>query len=407
MKVIDLFAGAGGLSEGFKRQGFNIVSHVEMDKSACLTLKTREAYFYLKEQGKIDTYKKYITGEISRDELYGYIPDDILKRVINESISDETIEDIFKLIGNEEIDIIIGGPPCQAYSLVGRSRDPNRMKNDPRNYLYRQYIKFIIKYKPKLFIFENVTGILSAQEGKIFENIKDEMKKVGYNLDYRILDASDFGVLQSRKRVILIGWKVDINFSYPDFGEVELKGTINDLFHDLPSIQSGDSIEVGKYLNTSNEILTEMKIRSKEWDILTQHTARKNNDRDLKIYKYCVEIWNKERRRVRYDELPKDWITHNNLESFLDRFKVVDGSGLSHTMVAHISKDGHHYIHPDINQNRSLTVREAARIQSFPDDYYFETCRTDAFRQIGNAVPPLMAEKIAIKVLEEIKKQRI
>lgn len=395
MKVIDLFAGAGGLSEGFKRQGFNIVSHVEMDKSACLTLKTREAYFYLKEQGKIDIYKKYITGEISRDELYGYIPDDILKRIINESISDETIEDIFKLIGNEEIDIIIGGPPCQAYSLVGRSRDPDRMKNDPRNYLYRQYIKFIKKYKPKLFVFENVIGILSAQEGKIFESIKDEMKEVGYNLDYRILDASDFGVLQSRRRVILIGWKTDIDFSYPDFENVELKWNINDLFHDLPSIQSGDSMEVGKHLDMKNEILDEMKIRSSEWDILTQHTARKNNDRDLKIYKYCVEIWNEERRRVRYDELPEELRTHNNLESFLDRFKVVDGLGVCHTMVAHISKDGHHYIHPDITQNRSLTVREAARIQSFPDDYYFETCRTDAFRQIGNAVPPLMAEMIA------------
>lgn len=395
MKVIDLFAGAGGLSEGFKRQGFNIVSHVEMDKSACLTLKTREAYFYLKEQGKIDIYKKYITGEISRDELYGYIPDDVLKRVINESISDETIEDIFKLIGNEEIDIIIGGPPCQAYSLVGRSRDPDRMKNDPRNYLYRQYIKFIKKYKPKLFVFENVIGILSAQEGKIFESIKDEMKEVGYNLDYRILDASDFGVLQSRRRVILIGWKTDIDFSYPDFENVELKWNINDLFHDLPSIQSGDSMEVGKHLDMKNEILDEMKIRSSEWDILTQHTARKNNDRDLKIYKYCVEIWNEERRRVRYDELPEELRTHNNLESFLDRFKVVDGLGVCHTMVAHISKDGHHYIHPDITQNRSLTVREAARIQSFPDDYYFETCRTDAFRQIGNAVPPLMAEMIA------------
>lgn len=395
MKVIDLFAGAGGLSEGFKRQGFNIVSHVEMDKSACLTLKTREAYFYLKEQGKIDIYKKYITGEISRDELYGYIPDDVLKRVINESISDETIEDIFKLIGNEEIDIIIGGPPCQAYSLVGRSRDPDRMKNDPRNYLYRQYIKFIKKYKPKLFVFENVIGILSAQEGKIFESIKDEMKEVGYNLDYRILDASDFGVLQSRRRIILIGWKTDIDFSYPDFENVELKWNINDLFHDLPSIQSGDSMEVGKHLDMKNEILDEMKIRSSEWDILTQHTARKNNDRDLKIYKYCVEIWNEERRRVRYDELPEELRTHNNLESFLDRFKVVDGLGVCHTMVAHISKDGHHYIHPDITQNRSLTVREAARIQSFPDDYYFETCRTDAFRQIGNAVPPLMAEMIA------------
>lgn len=398
MKVIDLFAGAGGLSEGFKRQGFQIVSHVEMDEAACLTLKTREAYHYLKDKGNLDLYKKYITGEITREEFYKNIPEHVLKRVINKTISDETIEDIVELIGNDEIDIIIGGPPCQAYSVVGRSRDPNRMKDDPRNYLYKQYIKFIERYNPKLFIFENVTGILSAQQGEIFKNIKYEMKEVGYNLDYEILNAADFGVLQNRKRVILIGWREDINFSYPKFNKVESKWNINDLFYDLPRLKSGDSIEVGKYCNEGNELLSKINIRDSEWDILTQHTARMNNDRDLEIYKYCVEVWNKEGRRVRYDELPESLITHKNLKSFLDRFKVVDGLGISHTMVAHISKDGHHYIHPDIDQNRSLTVREAARIQSFPDDYYFETCRTDAFRQIGNAVPPLMAERIADEI---------
>lgn len=400
MKVIDLFAGAGGLSEGFRKQGYEIVSHVEMDESACLTLKTREAYYYLKEQGKLDIYKKYITGQITRDELYEAIPSYILKRVINKTISDETIEEIFELIGHNDIDIIIGGPPCQAYSVVGRARDPNGMRNDPRNYLYKQYIKFLERYNPKLFIFENVTGILSAQKGKIFKDIKNEMKKVGYNLDYEILNAADFGVLQNRKRVILIGWREDIDFSYPGFEKKSTNWTINDLFYDLPKIQSGESMKVGKYSNKGKEVLRELKIRDSDWDILTQHTARRNNERDLKIYRICAETWQKERRRVMYNELPNELITHNNLNSFLDRYKVVDGSGLSHTVVAHISKDGHHYIHPDINQNRSITVREAARIQSFPDDYYFEIYRTDAFRQIGNAVPPLMAEEIA----KEIKK---
>jgi len=402
MKVIDLFAGAGGLSEGFRRQGYEIISHVEMDESACFTLKTREAYYYLKERENLDIYKKYITGKITREELYEVIPSNILKRVINKTISDETIEETFELIGNNDIDIIIGGPPCQAYSLVGRARDPKRMIDDPRNYLYKQYIRFLKRYNPKLFIFENVTGIISAQKGKIFKDIKDEMKKAGYNLDFKILNAADFGVLQNRKRVILIGWREDIDFSYPVFEEESTNWTINDLFFDLPKIQSGESIEVGEYSNKGKEVLREIKIRDPDWDILTQHSARINNERDLKIYKICAEVWLKERRRVMYNELPKELITHNNLESFLDRYKVVDGSGLSHTMVAHISKDGHHYIHPDINQNRSITVREAARIQSFPDDYYFEIYRTDAFRQIGNAVPPLMAEKIAYKIKEAL-----
>lgn len=398
MNVIDLFAGAGGLSEGFKRQGFNIVSHVEMNKSACLTLKTREAYYYLKEQRKLDIYKEYITGEMTREDFYEFIPENIMKRVINQSISDETIEEIFESIGCVNVDVIIGGPPCQAYSLVGRSRDPQRMKNDPRNYLYKQYINFIEKYNPKLFIFENVAGMLSAQKGEIFKNIKDEMREIGYNLDYRILNAYDFGVLQTRKRVILIGWRDDVEFSYPEFKNQKTKWNINDLFYDLPMLTSGKSMEIGKYSTEARELLSEMKIRDTNWDVLTQHTARTNNDRDLNIYKYCTEVWNKEKRRIKYDELPKEWITHKNTKSFLDRFKVIDGLGVSHTLVAHISKDGHHYIHPDIDQNRSITVREAARIQSFPDDYYFETCRTDAFRQIGNAVPPLMAEMIAEKI---------
>lgn len=404
MKVIDLFAGAGGLSEGFRREGYDIIAHVEADKSASLTLKTREAYYYLKSENKLDIYKLYLKGEITREKLYSYVPNSILDRVINKEINDDNIKEIFKKIGDEEVDLIIGGPPCQAYSVAGRARDANKMEDDPRNYLYLQYIKFLKKYKPKLFVFENVMGLFSAKKGEIFSDIKLKMKEIGYNLDYKVLDSSNFGVLQNRKRIILIGWKEEIDFKYPGFDLVELNGSINDLLEDLPKIKSGESMEVGEYLTTDIELLKSMKIRNQDWDILTQHTSRTNNDRDLKIYKKVVKVWNEENRRIKYNELSKELINHKNTKSFLDRFKVVDGSGVSHTVVAHISKDGHHYIHPDIDQNRSITVREAARIQSFPDDYYFETCRTDAFRQIGNAVPPLMAEKIAEQIKQLIKK---
>lgn len=401
MKVIDLFAGAGGLSEGFRQENFNIVAHIEKDKSAALTLKTREAYYYLKDNNKVDIYKKYLKKDIDRDELYKSVPKEVLNKVINKEISYDNLEEIFNQINNEDIDVIIGGPPCQAYSLIGRSRDKFGMKGDPRNYLYKLYIEFLEKYKPKMFIFENVMGILSAKSAKkekIFDDIKKQMDNAGYEIDYRILNSRDFGVLQSRKRVILIGWIKEQNYLYPEFVKKSNYGEINTLFKDLPKIKSGTKMEVGEYDSNTNSLLKRLKIRDSEWDVLTQHTSRSHNDRDLEIYKYAVDVWDSERRRIKYNELPEKLITMKNTKSFLDRFKVVDGNGLSHTIVAHISKDGHHYIHPDVNQNRSLTVREAARIQSFPDDYYFETCRTDAFKQVGNAVPPLMSREIAKEI---------
>lgn len=398
MKVIDIFAGAGGLSEGFRQEGFDIVTHLEMDRAASLTLKTREAYYYLKKNNKLEIYKQYLIGDISREDLYKNIPTNVLNRVINREITHDNIEDIFGQINENNIDIVIGGPPCQAYSIMGRSRDKDGMKNDPRNYLYKLYIEFLKNYNPKIFIFENVMGLLSANRGSFFKDMKKQMSYIGYEIDYKVLNSFDFGVLQKRKRVIIIGWLKEHNYSYPQFEKINTFGSIKMLFEDLPVIKSDTQMEVGKYNQETNQLLMKLGIRDSEWSILTQHTSRSHNDRDLKIYKYAVDIWNKEKRRIRYDELPNELITMKNTKSFLDRFKVIDGNGVSHTVVAHISKDGHHYIHPDIEQNRSLTVREAARIQSFPDNYYFETCRTDAFRQIGNAVPPLMAREIAKKI---------
>ncbi|MGD6940972.1 DNA cytosine methyltransferase [Cytobacillus gottheilii] len=401
MNVLDLFAGAGGLSEGFRQEGFNIISHVEMDLNASFTLKTRESYYYLKRNNNMNIYMDYLLKRINRDTLYQHIPENVLNRVINSEISDETISDIFNKIDevkgeNRQIDIIIGGPPCQAYSVAGRSRDPERMENDPRNYLYRQYIKFLVRYSPKVFVFENVLGILSAKKGEIFADIKKCMDEAGYIMEYRILNAQSFGVLQSRKRVIIIGWRKSLSFEYPNFDEVINHLTIRDLFEDLPELSSGESIEPGDtYRSSPNFYLQENSIREYEWNILTQHNARSNRLNDLEIYNYCVDVWNREGRKVRYNELPDRLKTHKNTDTFLDRFNVIPYNGISHTVVAHIAKDGHYYIHPDINQNRSITVREAARIQTFPDDYYFESSRTAAFKQIGNAVPPLMARKIA------------
>lgn len=403
--IIDLFAGAGGLSEGFHRVGFNPVAYIEKDKNACDTLLTRHIYWQLKRQGKLSIYFDYINNKITKEQFLSYLEGE--NPVINEEISTLTlaniigqIEDKMKKSNIQSIDIFVGGPPCQAYSLVGRARDKYGMKKDPRNLLYKFYIELLIHFHPKLFVFENVPGILSAAKGKLWEDVKRDFGEAGYHIDYKILDATKFGVLQKRKRVVLIGWQKSYSFQYPDFSENTLEGTIKGLFEDLPKLRAGESINIGEYISLPNKYLITAKIRNKE-DVLFDHISRPINDHDKKIYRKVIDAWNESKNRLSYSDLPNELKTHSNQLSFLDRFKVVaNNMPYSHTVVAHISKDGHYYIHPDIQQLRSISVREAARIQSFPDDYKFEGSRTSKFMQIGNAVPPLMAEKIA----KEIKK---
>lgn len=409
INYIDLFAGAGGLSEGFIRQGFNPIAHVEMNKSACETLTTRVAFHYLKQNGDEKYYHNYLKGEITRVELLKQIPKSLLNSVIHSEISDVSIPDIFlqitEQLKNRKVDLIIGGPPCQAYSVIGRARDPKNMEDDPRNHLYKHYVSFLKEYNPKMFVFENVPGILSAKNGEYFEKIKKAIKNAGYNFDYKILNAKDFGVLQDRKRVILIGWKEEMDIRYPQFAVREPNYKIlKDLFDDLPPLQNGKGT-LGKvnYKKITNEYLKTSNIRN-GLDFTTQHIARPNNENDLEIYRIAVNEW-ESGKRLNYATLPTRLINHKNTESFTNRFQVVNGNGISHTVVAHIAMDGHYYIHPDIKQNRSITVREAARIQSFPDDFYFEGGRTAAFKQIGNAVPPLMAEDIAKKIMTFLKRE--
>lgn len=403
---IDLFAGAGGLSEGFKRAGFNPIAHVEMNSHACNTIKTRMAYYHLKESNKEEIYLQYLKQKIDQKKLWESVPDEVLNTVINSEISDKTIKDIFKTIDNHKesknVDLIIGGPPCQAYSIVGRARDPKGMVDDPRNHLYLHYVQFLKKYKPKMFVFENVPGILSAKNGEFLEKIKEAIDKAGYIVEHKTLTSKDFGVLQNRKRVILIGWKKKMKLEYPIFEKFPMQAEImKDLFFDLPKLKPGEEKVPAKYTKPINEYLNLSKIRN-GIDFTTQHVARFNNDRDLEIYRIAIDLWVNKRKRLSYADLPDELKTHKNETAFLNRFQVVDPIGVCHTVVAHICADGHYYIYPDLKQVRSISVREAARIQSFPDDFFFEGGRTAAFKQIGNAVPPLMAEGIANKIKEMI-----
>jgi len=407
IKYIDLFAGAGGLSEGFINAGFTPVAHVEIDLAACNTLKTRLAYHYLKNNKQFDIYLAYLKGEISRSELYRHVPAKLLESVINLPISPENNETIFNLISahlkNNEVDLIIGGPPCQAYSLVGRARSADKMESDPRNHLYIQYASYLEKFRPKLFVFENVLGLKSAKDGIYLENMEELFLKKGYKMKLYTLAANSFGVLQNRKRVIILGWKKELNPIIPDLESIKIQSEfkVECIFNDLPRIKAGQGIDkFVNYCNISNEYLEQKSIRS-GIDILTQHIARPHSEQDKEIYRIAVNKWDKKGQRLDYNDLPESLKTHKNRHSFFDRFKVVaQDLNYSQTVVAHIAKDGHYYIHPDISQNRSISVREAARLQSFPDNYYFEGVkegqnRTAAFRQIGNAVPPLMANVIA------------
>jgi DNA (cytosine-5)-methyltransferase 1 len=408
IKYIDLFAGAGGLSEGFIREGFHSIAHVEMDKDACDTLKTRLAYHYLLKTKESQIYQSYLQKNIPRDILLEQVPVSLMNSVINEEISNRTIESIFlkidSLLNKNKVDIIVGGPPCQAYSLIGRSRDPNGMKGDKRNFLFRYYAEFLKRYKPKYFVFENVLGLLSAGEKRYLNEMIQLFESAGYSVAApTVINAEEYGVLQKRRRVIIIGQRGKRKFEFPELNKTQNPWQINkDLFYDLPFLRPGEELHITKYSNPINEYLKRYEIRN-GIDFVTQHVTRQHNPRDLEIYSIAIDKWINGQKRLKYSDLPIRLQTHNNTEDFLDRFKVVDPKGHSHTMVAHISKDGHYYIYPDLNQIRSISVREAARIQSFPDDYYFEGGRTAAFKQIGNAVPPLMAVALAKKIIALLK----
>lgn len=417
-RFIDFFAGAGGLSEGFIKAGYTPVAHVEMKKDACNTLKTRAAFHYLREQNRLDIYENYLRNKregTDGAELWRQVPAEVTNRVIQETIGENTMDPLLNrldaLAGGEPIDIIIGGPPCQAYSIAGRAKMGKDVKSDPRNYLYRYYLQFIGHFNPKMFVFENVMGITTAQTVdmvKPFDDLRRIAGEMGYEVEAHEQIASDYEVLQHRHRMIIVGWKREdenhnpTRYHYPDLVKVVNRyKTRTDIFADLPERRNGDGklCEIVPYTKP----LEEMKYLEKTgirgvFDFTTQHVTRNNNERDREIYCIAIKEW-KHKRRLNYSTLPDRLKTHKNTSSFLNRFSVVDPHGCCHTVVAHIAMDGHYYIYPSkkptIENARSISVREAARLQSFPDDYFFEGSRTSVYMQIGNAVPVMMSYHIA------------
>ena len=391
---IDLFAGCGGLSEGFYRQGFKALAHVEIDHWACETLRTRMKFY---------GYKDYNREVIEHDIT-----------------SDDILERIDKAVNGRTVDIIIGGPPCQAYSIAGRVRDENGMASDPRNYLFESYVKILEYYSPKFFVFENVTGLLSAQVKnapifpKVLKALGNQYKVIG-NPAVLVHNTADYGVPQLRKRVIIIGVRKDIDKSAeelyesiikthwnPETPSNEKKGKkrfvdVRQAIGDLPPVEPGHdaSTETFDY-PCNNEYLK--RIGKQGIYPLMDHIARKHNDMDRERFQVMIHNhWSFGQLRR---EMPQ--YEHEHARIFDNSYVVQWWDLPSKTILAHIHKDGFQYIHPAEEQRRTFTVREAARIQSFPDDFEFKGSRGEKYKQIGNAVPPLFAEALAKSIKKNL-----
>jgi DNA (cytosine-5)-methyltransferase 1 len=396
LTFIDLFAGCGGLSEGFYKQGFHGLTHVEYDHYACESLRTRTKYYGYSED-KISVLEKDITDE------------DIIKKIELE-------------VSNKSVDLLIGGPPCQSFSSLGRAKDENGMKNDPRNYLFESYEKILNHFKPKIFVFENVTGLLSAKLGEE-KTVNIILKKL--SKDYKlikdpnnmVLNSCDYGVPQVRKRVILIGVRKGIEIEpieiynniikthyRPESSDKERNKkrkyvTVKEAISDLPSIKPGEGKKIIEHsINSWNNYLS--KVRSKNETILLDHISRTHNEKDRKrYYEMSKNEWT-------FTELleKKPSLNHIKQRVFNNSYVVQFWNKPARTIIAHLYKDGNQFIHPDYKQERTITPREAARLQSFPDNFVFEGSRTQQYKQIGNAVPPLMAEAIAKSIKKVLAK---
>ncbi len=442
--VIDLFAGCGGLGEGFSQAGFEIVSQIEMDKWACETLKTRHLYYELKKTNRLYLYQQYFQEKKSREAIFQKFPDLqslIADRVIQAEFGKVSIEKIIEKIeyakrqfNTTKVHVVIGGPPCQAYSIVGRARDTEGMKEDKRNFLYEYYLQILERVQPDFFVFENVPGLITAEAKgeEMFSKMIEDFKNISPSYEIApsfdeyycnpskyILNTSKFGVPQRRKRVVFIGYKKIILSKNPNVKKVFQKilshkqsrfggYTLSDAIGDLPHLKPGEGSDRwhSSYLN-NNFTTPYQKLMRRNSCGIANHRARTHMKSDLERYRFFIEHHlngNKvatltDLMRERPDLTPK----HNHLDKFLDRFKVQWWSQPVCTVTAHINKDGHYYIHPDVFQCRSFTVREAARCQSFPDNFKFEGPRTEQFRQVGNAVPPLLARVIASYIQKELK----
>lgn len=500
--VIDLFAGPGGLGEGFAsltgkkgERRFEIVVAIERDEFSHQTLLLRHFLQRFPRDALPDDYYRYLKGEITRDELYRKHGPEITearKSALQISLGSESHSEVKRIINqrisNERRWALVGGPPCQAYSLVGRSRMMGRpeFEQDERHTLYLEYLKIIIDHRPPVFVMENVKGLLSATIGgksAITRIVRDltnpraavrngpnglayklyslsEVEKPGKEVDPRLflIRAEDYGVPQARHRMFIVGIRDDLKIK-PAQLRPHAPPTVRQTIEGLPSVRSSisrgkDSLqswrdEIARLgsmrielqlngatyakaivngihlqwlqrLNTPKACSSDRYLRSAtgqhetlrslhdpRLNVLTSHAARGHMASDLRRYMYATVFADVTGRSPKLSDFPEALLPdHQNVElgrtgkMFSDRFRVQLPDQVSTTITSHISKDGHYFIHYDPMQCRSLTVREAARLQTFPDNYHFEGPRTAQYHQVGNAVPPYLAKQIAEVIAE-------
>lgn len=405
IKMLDLFAGCGGLTEGFMQSGcYNEIAAVEWEKPMVDTLRNR-----LKTKwGNNDANERVLHFDIQREEeLFNGWKDD---KIFN------TSKGLDHLVNKAHgIDIIIGGPPCQAYSVAGRVRDENGMENDYRNFLFEHYLSIVDRYQPDLFIFENVPGILSAapQGKKVSEIIPREFLKKGYeitnDLSHAIVNASDYNVPQNRKRVIMIGIRQE------SFRGIDIQAMLKDFYHNiLPSHK-------GPRILTVKDAIGDMPKLRPLWDeehhkkrishiapksSMTWHEPRYNNVRDMETFRTLAEDIESGKREFDSKKIAELYAEKIGSKSPIHRYHVLDPDQPSTTIIAHLHKDGNRFIHYDSKQARTITPREAGLLQSFDMDFEFIGSRCNAYKMIGNAVPPQLAKALALSIVELLKKYK-
>lgn len=402
LKVIDLFAGCGGLSEGFLQTGkYDEIAAVEWLKPQVNTLRKR-----LKDKwGENDSDSRVMYFDIQREEelFSGWNNDP-------QYGSSKGLDFYVKEAGG--IDVIIGGPPCQAYSVAGRVRDEKGMREDYRNYLFENYLAVVKRYKPKFFVFENVPGILSAApDGELITaKIKRGFDSIGYEVtqDFKsaVVNASDYGVPQNRNRIIIVGLNKE-KFKKPQnvlklFYEkwlpeekIDIKKTVRDAIGDLP-----------KCLPYFDEAHHKKKISHSTPDcVITWHQPRYSNLRDMDTFRLLAEDIASGRNEFDSAKISQLYEEKIGSKSPIHRYHVLKPDEPSTTIIAHLYKDGNRFIHYDPKQQRTITVREAARLQSFPDDFEFVGSRGNAYQMIGNAVPVLLAKSVANAIFKIIKEE--